>query len=90
MFRHSSISVKFFSKRHYWLSKCFEINTASFLRCSSSFYQRDNTENQHHKTYGALALSFIGAVSYYLYNDEINSLINNTYKVHALKKQPTE
>ncbi|XP_008213038.1 probable sulfite oxidase, mitochondrial isoform X1 [Nasonia vitripennis] len=88
MFRNSHTLVKFYWKHQ--LNNHFRSSSSIFTRCGSSFHQDRNSENKRYSVYSALSLSFVGALSYYLYKDEIKNYLIENHQVQALRKEAVQ
>lgn len=92
MIRNSSFLIKKYQKQHFRLSKCFKTISTTFTRLSSTAGQSDENscKNEKYAAFTALSLSFIGAISYYVYNNELKNYLKDFYQVYALHKEKKE
>ncbi|XP_058806488.1 sulfite oxidase, mitochondrial isoform X2 [Phymastichus coffea] len=84
MFRYSTKLTAICRNHEFRFSNYLKLS-ASILR-SSSFVHQENKKYHKYGAYAAFSLPFIGAISYYLFSDDVKKFMKENCHVHALKQ----
>lgn len=98
MIRNSRFFINFHQTHSFRLSECLRISsltngTEKNVKIKNTTFDQSDSNSRisgKNTTIVAASLSFLGAVSYYLYNDEFKDYFQGFYLVHALNKEKTK